>query len=143
MGYSTSNTETKPAPSSSDFFPIGLYAVDDYYPRSPTDPPSKMTVLEELPQISQAGFNVIQGYRFEIASPEWGNTNENARIFLDAAHKSGVKVIMGLHFSWVDPGDLNAIRVRVRLLKDHPALFGWILYDDCPQGGGPGVTPLM
>jgi len=94
-----------------------------------------MTVLEELRGISQAGFNLIQSYRFEVASPEWGNTNEKARIFLDAAHKLGMKAVMGLIQDWVADGKLNLIRERVRALKDHPALFGWILYDDLPQGG--------
>jgi hypothetical protein len=113
-----------------DFFPIGLTAVDDYYPRDENDPPSKMTVMDELPEIAKAGFNVIHSYRFEVAEPEWGNTNENAKIFLDACHRVGLKMIMPMHFSWIDPGDLDAIRERVRALKDHPALYAWRLYDD-------------
>ncbi len=132
------------AEDSPQFFPIGLTAVDDYYPRDERDPPSKMTVIEELPEISKAGFNVIHSYRFEVADPEWGNTNENAKIFLDACHKSGLKMIMGLHFSWIDPGDLNAIRARVRALKNHPALYAWRLYDDLPQGAeSPSVAKLL
>ncbi len=128
------------AQDSGEFFPIGLYAVDDFYPRDPVDPLSKMTVLEELPQIAQAGFNVVHSYRFDIAAPEWGNTDDEARLFLDAAQKSGLKVLMGLSYAdWIEGplsnDKLNLILKRVRALKDHPALFGWVLNDDTPQGG--------
>lgn len=127
--------------NSSQFFPIGLLCVDDYTPRDPADPPSKMTVLEEFPEIARAGFNLFHTARFDVASPEWGNTDENAKIFLDTAHKSGLKVMMGVSCAdWpmgenIPDDQLNLLLKRVRELKDHPALFGWVIGDDTPQGG--------
>ncbi|MBI3292165.1 MAG: hypothetical protein HYZ73_05075 [Elusimicrobia bacterium] len=140
------------------FFPIGLMLVDDYTPRDPKDPPSKITVLEEFPEIARVGFNVIRVGRFDFGGitpdgtpPEWGNTDANARVLLDTAQKSGLKVLMGLSYAdWIMGKDLsndqlNLILKRVRVLKDHPALWGWVLNDDTPQGGiqkeGEGLEP--
>lgn len=130
--------------ASSDFFPIGLYCTEDYYPRSPADPPSKLTVTDEFRAIAQAGFNIVHSYRFDFASPKWGNTNHHARIFLDAAEREGLKVLMGLNYAtWVLGDDLDLVLERVSALKDHPALWGWVLFDDSPQDAPRMGTPLL
>ncbi len=126
-GYSSSDTATKSTSSPSGFFPIGLYAVNSFSPYS-------NDVTREFPDISAAGFNLIQSYQFEgdIEGDNAGsaNTNEDARAYLDAAHKSGLKVLMGIPQQCVLEGNLAYIRERVLALKDHPALFGWQLYDE-------------
>lgn len=105
------------------FFPIGLYSVN-----SPS--PYSNDVTEEFPEIAAAGFNVIQSYQFEGDSDGPANTIEDARAYLDAAYKSGLKVLMGIPQECVIKGNLAYIRERVLALKDHPAIFGWQLYDE-------------
>ncbi len=139
------------AEDSPQFFPIGLALVDDFYPRDPADPPSKITVLDEFPAIARAGFNLIRAGRFDFdGTPPavWGNTDANARAYLDAARKSGLKVMMGVRCAdWppgktLPPADLKRLLDRVRALKDHPALFGWVIGDDTPQGGYQASGPI-
>lgn len=104
-------------------FALGLYCVDD---------------ARNFPAIAQAGFDFVQGYRFEIDSPF--NTNEAAEAYLNAAYFSGLKVLMGLPQTAVRLELMDVIRDRVIKLKDHPALFGWQLYDEPESDGVPSVT---
>ncbi len=118
---------TSEVKDSGPFFPIGLYAVNSSSPYS-------NNVTKEFPEIAAAGFNLIQSYQFEgdIEGDNAGsaNTNEDARAYLDAAHKSGLKVLMGIPQECVWEKTPACIKKRVSALKDHPALFGWQLYDE-------------
>lgn len=111
----------------SQFFPIGLYDVDD-----PSD----------FSEIAAAGFNVVQSYKFE-GMPPWGNTDAEAIKYLDAAHKAGLKVLVGMAQEAVqipgspDKQDLAFIKQRVRAIKDHPALWAYSLFDE-PESTGYG-----
>ncbi|MBI3292167.1 MAG: hypothetical protein HYZ73_05085 [Elusimicrobia bacterium] len=111
----------------SQFFPIGLYAVDAA--------PDTDDITKEFPDIAAGGFNLIQSYKFEEDiegdndednAPE----NEKARKFLDAAHKFGLKAFMGIPQGCILKRNLECIKQRVSALKDHRALFGWMLYDE-------------
>lgn len=118
---------------SSQFFPIGLICVDAL--------PYSNKVTEEFPDIAAAGFNLIHSYQFESTLDDPANTNENARAYLDAAAKHGLKVLMGVPGDCVSNGDLACIQKRVSVLKSHPALFGWQLYDE-PENPGDPTNPL-
>ncbi len=98
--------------NSRSFFPIGMYAVDD-----PND----------FPEIAEAGFNLVQSYKFEGIETA---TDEEALAYLEAARRSGLRVLMGIPQEAVLKEDLAVIEKRVRALKDHPALFGWQLFDE-------------
>lgn len=102
-----------------------------------------------LPDVAAAGFNVIQSYQFEGDLNGPANTIEDARSYLDAAYKSGLKVLMRVPQECVSKRNLPCIKKRVSALKDHRALFGWQLYDepDTPaydlhgKEQGPAVPP--
>jgi hypothetical protein len=116
------------------FFPIGLYCVED--PR-------------DFPEIAAAGFNLVQGYRFEGAyAGSYANTETAARAYLDAAAQAGLRVLMGIPQELVWGRNLDGIRRRVMALRNHPVLFGWQLYDEpeSPQydaGTGQQVGPPL
>ncbi len=100
------------AQDSPPFFPVGLYCVED--PR-------------DFREIAQAGFNLVQAYRFEGRATA---TDEEAKAYLDAAQRAGLRVLMGIQQEAVQNQDLAIIEQRVRALQGHPALFGWQLYDE-------------
>ncbi|MBI3292164.1 MAG: hypothetical protein HYZ73_05070 [Elusimicrobia bacterium] len=95
--------------------------------------PRSNKVTEEFPEIAAAGFNLIQSYHFEGVHTA---TDEDAKAYLDAAQRAGLRVQLGIQQEAVqDPQDpqkqdLAIIEQRVRTLKGHPALFGWHLYDE-------------
>src|SRR5262245_45060076 len=65
-----------------DFFPIGLYCVED-----PCD----------FPDIASAGFNLIQPWRFEGGYDErYPSTPQDALDYLDRAQEAGLMVLMSL-----------------------------------------------
>lgn len=115
--------------TSGDIFPLGLYCVED-----PLD----------FPEIAAAGFNLVQPWRFEGGYDErYPATVEAALAYLDAAQEQGLRVFMSLplydeqssyYSRFVDPDGRRrgfaAIRERVSRLRDHPALFGWYLFDE-------------
>ncbi len=111
------------AQKSDEFFPIGLICVN-----SPS--PYTNDVTREFPEIAAVGFNVIQSYQFEGDLDGPANSIEDARAYLDAAHKSGLKVLMGIPQECVTKRNLTCVKKRVSALKDHSALFGWKLYDE-------------
>jgi hypothetical protein len=98
--------------NSASFFPIGLYCVED---------------PQDFREIAHAGFNLVQAYRFEGRDTA---TDEEAKAYLDAARRAGLRVLMGIQQEAVQNLDLAMIGQRVRALQSHPALFGWQLYDE-------------
>jgi hypothetical protein len=114
------------------FFPIGLIDID-------------VDDTRDFPEIAAAGFNVVQSYRFE-GIPPWGWTDTQAIKYLDAARKAGLKVEVGIPQEAVqnpdvaDEQDIALIRQRVRAVKDHPAVWGYMLYDEPEHIGGSGRT---
>lgn len=122
------------AEDSPPFFPIGLYCVNSPSPYYSND------VTKEFADIAAAGFNLIQSYQFEGNIDGSANTIEDAKEYLDAAYKSGLKVLMGIPQECVLKRNLACIRKRVAALKYHPALFGWQLYDE-PATADPPLSP--
>ncbi len=120
-----------------EMFPVGLYCVDP-------DPamPYTVNVTQEFPDIAAAGFNLIQAYMFEGDHSGPSATIADAREYLDAADRFGLKVLMGIVYACVVNRDLECIRETVSALKDHPALFGWELFDepDTPWQA-PAISP--
>lgn len=117
-------------------FPIGLYCVNTRFPTS-------NEVVKEFPEIAKVGFNFIQSYQFEYDSTLPGSTDADAKKFLDVAQQNGLKVLLGLYVGLSDETikqDIIHINERVTAFKDHPALFGWQLYDE-PSTTDPPVPP--
>ncbi len=133
MSLSKSQAEAARAnEAAAEFFPIGLYCVED---------------PAEFPEIAAAGFNLVQGFRFEGNYPDrFPNTEEAALKYLDAAHDCGLAVLMALSL-YPDQApygsrkrptgeltprefDTSHLAARVQALKEHPALWGWYLYDE-------------
>ncbi len=101
------------------FFPIGMYSVDDE---------------GDFKEIADAGFNLVQSYRFE------GETASDAEVlaYLDAADKFGLRVLLGIPQEAVERRDVCLIRKRVATFMDHPALYGWQLFDEPESGASYG-----
>ena len=108
-------------------FPIGLYWVF----ANPADwKPGPQRKDAEFRELRAAGFNTLHTYAFE--HNDASDTDENARAYLDTAQELGFRVMMGLRRDWYQGKDLNldAIRRRVRALRDHPGLLCWTLWDE-------------
>jgi hypothetical protein len=125
LGLQSQEKKSTAIKEEKDFFPIGLVDVDN---------------PKDFPEIAAAGFNVVQSYRFE-GIPPWGWTDTEAIKYLDAAQKAGLKVQVGIPQEAVqnpdvaDEQDLAVIQQRARAVKDHPALWGYQLYDE-PENPG-------
>lgn len=98
------------------FFPIGIYHVW---------PPEKLEEAKSL------GFNTVHSYAGEGSKDkDTAKSPEEMRAYLDAADKLGLKVFMGLPRFQVVKGDAQRLEERVKLLRDHPALLAWYLFDE-------------
>ena len=104
-------------------FPLGLYL-------GPSE-------AEHLARIAEAGFNTVLCYSFGR------RTTEEAKAFLDRAHKQGLWVIYSLkdHYGRRKPipkqfasGAEMAAATLVRPLKRHPALLCWYINDETWPG---------
>jgi hypothetical protein len=78
-------------------------------------------------------------FQFENDLDGDANSIDDARAYLDAAHKSGLKVLMGIPQECVRKKNLTRVQERVSALKDHRALFGWYLYG---EPDAPAYDPL-
>ncbi|MBN1672583.1 MAG: hypothetical protein JXR37_16195, partial [Kiritimatiellae bacterium] len=78
-------------------------------------------------------------------------SDEKALAFLDTVAKAGTYVLLGPYPStrmtessvWSQPlsdKDAQALRARVRAMKDHPGLLGWYVADE-PEGGSRNALP--
>lgn len=92
------------------FFPIGLYSAED-----PAD----------FPLIAEAGFNTVHTYDWETK-----RDFEGGKAWLDAAHKQGLKALVGLVREDVRDMDFEHSVRRVGELKGHPALLAWHTMDE-------------
>lgn len=90
-------------------FPIGWYDTI-----GAKDTPAKVAV---------EGINILMPYVGEA-------DNETITTYLDAAEKAGVKVLLELRRSIINNRDNVSVTKFVRTFKNHPAVFGWYLYDE-------------
>lgn len=102
------------------FFPKGVYAVNP----------------ENMAGAASHGFNVVQSYQ-QPTLPD-----DQMQAYMDTALSHGLYVLFGMDKDKVknDVGGSNiqALKDRVSMFKDHPALWGWYLSD---EPGLQGVTP--
>ncbi|WP_254565189.1 hypothetical protein [Oscillatoria sp. HE19RPO] len=90
-------------------FPVGWY--------------DTITATRTPEKVSREGVNILLPYII--------NTNyERISNYLDAAEKAGVKVVLDIYRSIVQNEDTDAAIEFIRTFKEHPALFGWYLYDE-------------
>ncbi len=90
-------------------FPLGWY---DYItlPKIPTKMAAEnMNIV--MPYIEEGGDDLVQTY-------------------LDAAQTSDMKVLVELRRSLVESGNTKAIIEFIRKFENHPAVYGWYLYDE-------------
>jgi hypothetical protein len=92
--------------------------------------------IEDMPRIAEAGFDVVHSYRWDGAG-----TNEEAIEYLDAAHALELSAFIGFHRRRLMDGDEEFVARRVGALMEHPALFGWYLYDE-PDLPSQYVSPM-
>ncbi|GAA3405169.1 carbohydrate binding domain-containing protein [Paenibacillus hodogayensis] len=91
------------------FFPVGAYHVNRV----------------DYPFAAAAGINTIQ------AVP--ANKVSTMQATLDAAHASGLKVMVGLYYN-MNVGENAALtETMVTALKDHPAVLAWMVMDEPVQ----------
>jgi hypothetical protein len=64
---------------------------------------------------------------------------EKIKIFLDAAKAAKIKVLVEVYRPLVEAGNVAGTREFIRTYKNHPAVYGWYLYDE-PEIKKP--TPL-
>ncbi|MBN1553560.1 MAG: hypothetical protein JXA11_02360 [Phycisphaerae bacterium] len=100
------------------FFPIGTYRMEN----------------PEL--LARAGFNLVHDYTFESTDENFRKKHgdasraEVARSYLQAAHKAGLKVFMGLPREKINDYDETFLQNFVAELRNEPALLAWYLYDE-------------
>ena len=95
-------------------FPLGIYEVE----------------TDDMADAREAGFDIVHNYK-------WEKTQDDAacRAWLDACAANGLRAFVGFDrgirggYGMVQ-GNLACIARRVGAVADHPALFGWYLYDE-------------
>jgi hypothetical protein len=83
-------------------------------------------------QVASKGINFVIPY---IESTKL----EKIKVFLDAARTAKIKVLVEVHRPLVEAGNVVGTREFIRAYKNHPAVYGWYLYDE-PEIKKP--TPL-
>ncbi|AFY81394.1 hypothetical protein [Oscillatoria acuminata] len=93
-----------------EIFPVGWYDTIRH-PQTPA-------------KVSGEGINILMPYITGDLSDE--------RVFryLDAAEEAGVKVLLEVRRSLVESGNNLGVQNFVNTFKNHPAIFGWHLYDE-------------
>ncbi len=79
------------------------------------------------------GINLLLPY-IEKSKPE------QLKIFLDAAQKAKMKVVVEIYRSTVGAANITAVKDFIRTYKNHPAVYGWYLYDE-PEIAKPNPIP--
>jgi Glycosyl hydrolases family 2, TIM barrel domain len=74
-------------------------------------------------QIVGKNINIFMPY-VEKSQPE------KIKKFLDTAKASQIKVLLEIYRPLVDSADLVNIKKFIRTYKNHPAVYGWYLYDE-------------
>ena len=74
-------------------------------------------------KIANEGINLVMPYTGKGDAPE-------IRAYLDKAAAAGIKVLVDIPRDSVRRGHTVRISQLVRKLKNHPALFGWYLFDE-------------
>jgi len=91
------------------FFAVGMYSVG----------------AENLQMLAAAGFNLVHTYGWEgQAGNDWG------KYWLDAAHQSGLKALVGLYRPHVKAMQFEGSAKRIEMYRDHPALLAWHTMDE-------------
>jgi len=108
-------------------YPIGMYWV---FANPANWLPGKARADEQIRELAACGVNTLHSYAFE--HNDANDTDANALAYLDTAELHGLKVMMGIRRDWYqgEAFDLAAIERRVQLLKSHPALLAWTLWDE-------------
>jgi hypothetical protein len=83
-------------------------------------------------QVAGKGINLVIPY-IE------GSKLEKIQVFLDAAKAARIKVLLEVYRPLVESGNLAGTKEFIRTYKNHPAVYGWYLYDE-PEIKKP--TPL-
>ncbi len=82
---------------------------------------------KDLPQVAEAGFNVVQSYSFQRM------TLEEIELYLSEAESLGLRVLLSIPGSYSindnEKSDKKIVRLVTRF-ADHPALYGWYLFDE-------------
>lgn len=87
-----------------------------------------------------AGPSQVAGKGINFVIPYIEKTKlEKIKIFLDAAKVAKIKVLVEVHRPLVEAGNVAGTREFIRTYKNHPAVYGWYLYDE-PEIKKP--TPL-
>jgi hypothetical protein len=92
--------------------------------------------IEDMSEIAGAGFDLVHNYRWDGSG-----TNEEALEYLDAAESCGLCAFIGFSRERLMDCDEDFVARRVGALMEHPALFGWYLYDE-PDIPSQYVSPV-
>jgi hypothetical protein len=79
--------------------------------------------LETPTKVAREGMNLLIPYIGE-------SSIEEVRNYLDKAEAAGIKVLVEIPRFWIRKGFTDKITIFVQKLKNHPATFGWYLYDE-------------
>jgi hypothetical protein len=72
-----------------------------------------------------AGFTVTHAYNAVRLQEDPDHADENALRYLDNTEKYGMKMLFMVPMKEVIKGDWEAVRRRVRMFRNHPALLAW------------------
>ena len=70
------------------------------------------------------GMRLIMPYVAKDVKPE------TIRAFLDRAKQVGMKVLLEIYRPLVESENISGVRNFIRTYKNHPAVYGWYLYDE-------------
>ncbi len=89
---------------------------------------------------NSAGPSQVAGKGINLVIPYIeGSKLEKIQVFLDAAKAARIKVLLEVHRPLVESENLTGTKEFIRTYKNHPAVYGWYLYDE-PEIKNP--TPL-
>lgn len=93
--------------------------------------------------VAAAGFTVVQAPEAESDSgADPVRFIANARGYLDAAQRRGLRVLLGLPRNWIHERKKDPLRDAVQALRSHPALLAWYEEDVAQNGDAGAVADL-
>jgi hypothetical protein len=90
---------------------------------------------EVAAKVSPKGINLLMPYIGDASKP-------NILAYLDAAKAARVKVLLEIYRPLVESGNMAGIQEFIRTYKNHPAVYGWYLYDE-PDYKQPPLSPNL
>lgn len=84
-------------------------------------------------QVSSKGIDLLMPYVENF-------NHADIQAFLNASNQAGVKVLLEIYRSLIEPENISGVKEFVNTYKHHPSVYGWYLYDE-PEIQKPAISP--